>query len=282
VENAGDVARTASRAGKVWDRGQEAYGAATDPVGYATDKVGGRFGGRVGRAIDKVDDVLGKEVQLRQALREATPFMNNQGSFVTRHRNQLADVISPEGSGLLRQAVGQSVGVNTARPVVSGVGSGAQNVANMAWRAKRANRYQGAADSVSEAGHLGRDIAQAESDPLKFGIRKANEHGYDPVGMATKAGQKVATKTAQKALGGEKKRTSYSDMTAGTSGVYTGMQAPAAPTAVGGPVISSGRQARVTGEGYDTVTNQLRPIGRSSSFYAATNRTYADQAEEEY
>jgi hypothetical protein len=241
-----------------------------------------RTAGRVSRALDKADSVLGKEVQLRQKLREVTPFMNNEGSMLTRGRNALAESIAPEGSGLLRQAVGQSVGVTTARPVVPGVSGAAQNVSNMAWRARRADRYQGMADTVSEAGHVGRDIAQAESDPLKFGIRKANEHGYDPVGMATKTASKAVAKKAYKALGGgERKRTSaYTDMATGAPTTYAGYQAP--PANVGGPVIPTGRQAQLSGEGYETVSTQLRPIGRSTSFYEATNRTYADQAEEEY
>ena len=271
------------RAGRLAFQGARAAENAGDVVGAA------RVGGRLSRFMGKADDVLGKEVEFRQGARSFLSehtggLINKQGSVGTRARNWAAEKIAPEGAGLGRQVLAQSVGVNPARPVLSGVSGGSQGLANTAWRARRANMYQGRADVVSEAGHVGRDINQAVNDPLKFAMRKSREHGYEPLDYAAQAGKYLAKKAGAKVMkemggGGEKKRPVAATETATTSTGYT------APTLQTGTSTGYGRrssQARVTGEGLETESSTIEPMymPRQDAFYGSINQTYAEQTDD--
>lgn len=235
-----------------------------------------RTAGRVERFMSRADEVLQTGTRATRAARESVGL--KPLSYVSRQRNALAATMSERG-GMAGQVLSQSVGVSTARPVIEGSRAG-QAVSDVMWVNRQAGRAQTAGQTVSKFGEQGRDLTQAVNDPLHFGIRKANEHGYDPMGTINTLAQKGATRAARKSFEGKapkEHRGAYTDMTSG-GGVYA--SAGAADGTVGASV--GGGEARVTGQGEETVSSRINPMGgrRRSSFYAGTNETYAGNDDE--
>lgn len=237
-----------------------------------------RGAGRVERFMTRADEVMQTGSRATRAARESVGL--KPLSYVSRQRNALAATMAERG-GVAGQILGQSVGVSTARPVIEGSRAG-QAISDVMWLNRQKGRIESGAGTVSKLGEQGRDLTQAVNDPLHFGIRKANEHGYDPLGTVNSLAQKGMSKAAQKALKPKDKPRrgggAYTDMTSG-GGVYA--SSGAAVGAVG-PAVGGGSEARVTGQGEETVSSQLTPtLGRRrSNFYAGTNQTYAGNYEE--
>jgi hypothetical protein len=235
-----------------------------------------RATGRIERFMGKADDILGGN-GIGAKAREAVT--GKEFGLVNRGRNALAANVAERG-GIAGQVAAQSIGVGNARPIIEGSRVG-QGISDVMWLNRQKGRIESTAGTVSKFGEQGRDLTQAVTDPLGFGLRKAKEHGHDPESAINSAVGQAQTKIAQKALGGGKKKarrqSSYDDMAGGSGGYMAASAADGG--AVGAPLGT--KQARVTGEGSENVSSDFSVSGvgrRRSSFYAGTNETYADQA----
>jgi hypothetical protein len=231
-----------------------------------------RSAGRVEGFMQRADRLLGGN-GIGAKAREAVT--GNEFGLINRGRNALAANVAERG-GVFGQIASQSISVGNARPIIEGSRIG-QGVSDVMWLNRQKERIEGTAGSISKLGQEGRDITEAVTNPLGFGLRKAKEHGYDLAGMAEKAGTKAAMKKAMKPT---KRQSSYTDM-AGGDGGYAKYSA-ADGGAVGAP-LGGGGHARVTGEGSEDVSSQMSMTptrGRRSSFYDGTNETYGSNADE--
>lgn len=233
-----------------------------------------RSAGRVEGFMQRADKLLGGPGMGERARERLT---GEAYGLVNRSRNALAANVAERG-GLAGQIASQSISVGRARPIIEGSRVG-QGVSDVMWLNRQKDRIESTAGTVSKLGQEGRDLTQAVTNPLGFGLRKAKEHGYDVEGMAREEIGKLGEKAAMKAMKGGKQKpkrsSAYGDM-AGGGGGYANYSA-----ADGGAVgpVGGGGTARVTHEGEETYSSQINPMAgrRRSNFYAGTNETYGSQ-----